>query len=108
MENIEGKCPLPSFVHGIVAMSVGRVGMEPILPPYIEAGFGLEYSEVRVLLLKEYREESMAVYTLVWISGSYLLAKVLNATDEVIYERTHNIVSCLSLKHLCAANSGFL
>ncbi|KAL2326496.1 hypothetical protein Fmac_025554 [Flemingia macrophylla] len=35
---------------GIVAMSVGRVGMEPILPPYIEAaicGFGLEYSELR-------------------------------------------------------------
>ncbi|XP_021824580.1 importin-4 [Prunus avium] len=35
---------------GIVAMSVGRTGMEPILPPYIEAaisGFGLEYSELR-------------------------------------------------------------
>lgn len=35
---------------GIVAMSVGRTGMEPILPPYIEAaisGFGLEFSELR-------------------------------------------------------------
>ncbi|KAG4399185.1 hypothetical protein GLYMA_08G187000v4 [Glycine max] len=35
---------------GIVAMSVGRVRMEPILPPYIEAaisGFGLEFSELR-------------------------------------------------------------
>ncbi|XP_021731192.1 importin-4-like [Chenopodium quinoa] len=35
---------------GIVAMSVGRERMEPILPPYIEAaiaGFGLEYSELR-------------------------------------------------------------
>ncbi|OIV91535.1 hypothetical protein TanjilG_08947 [Lupinus angustifolius] len=35
---------------GIVAMSVGRTGMEQILPPYIEAaisGFGLEYSELR-------------------------------------------------------------
>ncbi|GMH06745.1 hypothetical protein Nepgr_008585 [Nepenthes gracilis] len=35
---------------GIVAMSVGRARMEPILPPYIEAaisGFGLEFSELR-------------------------------------------------------------
>ncbi|KAJ8425778.1 hypothetical protein Cgig2_020916 [Carnegiea gigantea] len=35
---------------GIVAMSVGRAGMELILPPYIEAaiaGFGLEFSELR-------------------------------------------------------------
>ncbi|GAB2283581.1 hypothetical protein Dimus_018088 [Dionaea muscipula] len=35
---------------GIVAMSVGRAGMEPILPPYIEAaiaGFSLEFSELR-------------------------------------------------------------
>ncbi|KAL1289715.1 hypothetical protein HN51_058110 [Arachis hypogaea] len=35
---------------GIVAMSVGRMRMEPILPPYIEAaisGFGLEFSELR-------------------------------------------------------------
>ncbi|KAL9258418.1 putative importin subunit beta-4 [Drosera capensis] len=35
---------------GIVAMSVGRERMEPILPPYIEAaitGFKLEYSELR-------------------------------------------------------------
>nr|XP_023904129.1 importin-4 [Quercus suber] len=35
---------------GIVAMSVGRMGMEQILPPFIEAaiaGFGLEYSELR-------------------------------------------------------------
>ncbi|GLT34350.1 hypothetical protein SLA2020_088710 [Shorea laevis] len=35
---------------GIVAMSIGRAGMEPILPPFIEAaisGFGLEFSELR-------------------------------------------------------------
>ncbi|WOG82663.1 hypothetical protein DCAR_0101829 [Daucus carota subsp. sativus] len=35
---------------GIVAMSVGRTGMEPILPPFIEAainGYGLEFSELR-------------------------------------------------------------
>ncbi|KAL2342208.1 hypothetical protein Fmac_010148 [Flemingia macrophylla] len=35
---------------GVVAMSVGKVGMEPILPPYIEdaiSGFRLEYSELR-------------------------------------------------------------
>ncbi|XP_028753292.1 importin-4 isoform X2 [Neltuma alba] len=35
---------------GIVAMSVGKMRMEPILPPYIEAaisGFGLEFSELR-------------------------------------------------------------
>ncbi|MCI21268.1 importin-4-like, partial [Trifolium medium] len=35
---------------GMVAMSVGKTRMEPILPPYIEAaisGFGLEYSELR-------------------------------------------------------------
>ncbi|XP_057430395.1 uncharacterized protein LOC130723389 [Lotus japonicus] len=35
---------------GIVAMSVGRMRMEPILPPYIEAaisGFGLDFSELR-------------------------------------------------------------
>ncbi|KAK9265423.1 hypothetical protein L1049_003548 [Liquidambar formosana] len=35
---------------GIVAMSVGRIRMEPILPPFIEAaisGFGLEFSELR-------------------------------------------------------------
>ncbi|CAI9103846.1 OLC1v1002419C2 [Oldenlandia corymbosa var. corymbosa] len=35
---------------GIVAMSVGRTRMEPILPPFIEAaisGFGLDYSELR-------------------------------------------------------------
>ncbi|KAI5661542.1 hypothetical protein M9H77_20865 [Catharanthus roseus] len=35
---------------GIVAMSVGRSKMEPILPPFIEAaisGFGLEFSELR-------------------------------------------------------------
>ncbi|KAJ7968063.1 importin-4 [Quillaja saponaria] len=35
---------------GIVAMSVGRTRMEPILPPFIEAaisGFGLEFSELR-------------------------------------------------------------
>ncbi|KAM7270140.1 hypothetical protein ACFE04_029354 [Oxalis oulophora] len=35
---------------GIVAMSVGRTRMEPILPPFMEAaisGFALEYSELR-------------------------------------------------------------
>ncbi|XP_020584576.1 importin-4 isoform X2 [Phalaenopsis equestris] len=35
---------------GIVALSVGRERMEPILPPYIEAalsGFALDYSELR-------------------------------------------------------------
>ncbi|XP_058771826.1 uncharacterized protein LOC131645180 isoform X2 [Vicia villosa] len=35
---------------GMVAMSLGKTRMEPILPPYIEAaisGFGLEYSELR-------------------------------------------------------------
>ncbi|XP_058215824.1 uncharacterized protein LOC131326928 [Rhododendron vialii] len=35
---------------GIIAMSVGRKRMEPILPPFIEAsiaGFGLEFSELR-------------------------------------------------------------
>ncbi|CAA7039696.1 unnamed protein product, partial [Microthlaspi erraticum] len=35
---------------GIVAMSVGRKGMEAILPPFIDAaisGFGLEFSELR-------------------------------------------------------------
>ncbi|KAK6911106.1 Importin-beta, N-terminal domain [Dillenia turbinata] len=35
---------------GIIAMSVGRMRMESILPPYIEAaitGFGLEFSELR-------------------------------------------------------------
>ncbi|KAL5761370.1 hypothetical protein ACOSP7_017634 [Xanthoceras sorbifolium] len=35
---------------GIVAMSVGRARMEPILPPFIEAaisGFALEFSELR-------------------------------------------------------------
>ncbi|KAJ4710372.1 ARM repeat superfamily protein [Melia azedarach] len=35
---------------GIVAMSVGRSRMEPILPPFIEAaisGFGLDFSELR-------------------------------------------------------------
>eukprot|EP00257_Ricinus_communis_P014233 XP_015571855.1 importin-4 [Ricinus communis] len=35
---------------GIVAMSVGKMRMEPILPPFMEAaisGFGLEFSELR-------------------------------------------------------------
>lgn len=35
---------------GITAMSVGRLRMEPILPPFLEAaiaGFGLEFSELR-------------------------------------------------------------
>ena len=35
--------------------------------------------------------------------GSYLLAKVLEATDEVVYEWTHHIVSGHTLKHLAAA-----
>ncbi|CAJ1963663.1 unnamed protein product [Sphenostylis stenocarpa] len=38
-----------------------------------------------------------------WAAGSYLLAKVLEATDEVIYEWTHHIVSGHTLKHLAAA-----
>lgn len=35
---------------GMIAMSVGRTRMEPILPPFVEAaisGFGLEFSELR-------------------------------------------------------------
>lgn len=35
--------------------------------------------------------------------GFYLLAKVLEATDEVIYGWTHHIVSGHTLKHLAAA-----
>ncbi|KAL9297924.1 hypothetical protein ACSQ67_023820 [Phaseolus vulgaris] len=38
-----------------------------------------------------------------WAAGSYLLAKVLEATDEVVYEWTHHIVSGHTLKHLAAA-----
>ncbi|TKY71352.1 ceramide metabolic process [Spatholobus suberectus] len=38
-----------------------------------------------------------------WAAGSYLLAKVLEATDEVIYEWTYHIVSGHTLKHLVAA-----
>ncbi|KAL2342221.1 hypothetical protein Fmac_010161 [Flemingia macrophylla] len=38
-----------------------------------------------------------------WAAGSYLLAKVLEATDEVIYEWMHHIVSGHTLKHLFAA-----
>lgn len=38
-----------------------------------------------------------------WAAGFYLLAKVLEATDEVIYKWTHHIVSGHTLKHLSAA-----
>ncbi|XP_047152683.1 uncharacterized protein LOC124824308 [Vigna umbellata] len=38
-----------------------------------------------------------------WAAGFYLLAKVLEATDEVIYGWTHHIVSGHTLKHLAAA-----
>lgn len=38
-----------------------------------------------------------------WAAGFYLLAKVLEATDDVIYEWTHHIVSGHTLKHLFAA-----
>ncbi|RDX93425.1 hypothetical protein CR513_24319 [Mucuna pruriens] len=38
-----------------------------------------------------------------WAAGFYLLAKVLEATDEVIYEWTYHIVSGHTLKHLSAA-----
>nr|ACU19396.1 unknown [Glycine max] len=38
-----------------------------------------------------------------WAAGSYLLAKVLEATDDVIYEWTRHIVSGHTLKHLVAA-----
>ncbi|KAK7328282.1 hypothetical protein VNO77_22385 [Canavalia gladiata] len=38
-----------------------------------------------------------------WAAGFYLLAKVLEATDQVIYEWTYHIVSGHTLKHLSAA-----
>ncbi|XP_059435082.1 uncharacterized protein LOC132168032 [Corylus avellana] len=38
-----------------------------------------------------------------WAAGFYLLAKVEEAADKVIYEWTHHIVSGHTLKHLCAA-----
>lgn len=38
-----------------------------------------------------------------WAAGFYLLAKVEEATDEMIYEWTDHIVSGHTLKHLCAA-----
>ncbi|MED6208340.1 hypothetical protein PIB30_044094 [Stylosanthes scabra] len=38
-----------------------------------------------------------------WAAGFYLLAKVLEAADKVIYEWTHHIVSGHTLKHLSAA-----
>ncbi|KAL5156973.1 hypothetical protein HKD37_15G041810 [Glycine soja] len=38
-----------------------------------------------------------------WAAGSYLLAKVLEATDDVIYEWAQHIVSGHTLKHLVAA-----
>ncbi|KAK9286981.1 hypothetical protein L1049_015389 [Liquidambar formosana] len=38
-----------------------------------------------------------------WAAGFYLLAKVEEAMDKVIYEWTHHIVSGHTLKHLCAA-----
>lgn len=36
-------------------------------------------------------------------AGFYLLAKVEEAADKVIYEWTYHIVSGHTLKHLCAA-----
>lgn len=38
-----------------------------------------------------------------WAAGFYLLAKVEEAEDKVIYGWTHHIVSGHTLKHLCAA-----
>ncbi|GMN58908.1 hypothetical protein TIFTF001_028012 [Ficus carica] len=38
-----------------------------------------------------------------WAAGFYLLAKVEEAADKVIYGWTHHIVSGHTLKHLCAA-----
>uniref|UniRef100_A0A2N9IY60 Ceramidase n=1 Tax=Fagus sylvatica TaxID=28930 RepID=A0A2N9IY60_FAGSY len=38
-----------------------------------------------------------------WAAVFYLLAKVEEAADDVIYEWTHHIVSGHTLKHLCAA-----
>ncbi|KAG9444045.1 hypothetical protein H6P81_015385 [Aristolochia fimbriata] len=38
-----------------------------------------------------------------WAAGFYLLAKIEEAADKVIYEWTHHIVSGHTLKHLCAA-----
>ncbi|XP_058091295.1 uncharacterized protein LOC131237502 isoform X1 [Magnolia sinica] len=38
-----------------------------------------------------------------WAAGFYLLAKVEEAEDELIYKWTHHIVSGHTLKHLCAA-----
>ncbi|KAM2263203.1 hypothetical protein ACFXTI_044553 [Malus domestica] len=38
-----------------------------------------------------------------WAAGFYLLAKVEEAADKVIYDWTHHIVSRHTLKHLCAA-----
>ncbi|KAL1362148.1 hypothetical protein HN51_010420 [Arachis hypogaea] len=38
-----------------------------------------------------------------WAAGFYLLAKVLEAADKVIYEWTHHVVSGHTLKHLSAA-----
>ncbi|XP_010930877.1 uncharacterized protein [Elaeis guineensis] len=38
-----------------------------------------------------------------WAAGFYLLAKVEEAMDKVIYKWTHHIVSGHTLKHLCAA-----
>ncbi|KAF7803628.1 alkaline phytoceramidase (APHC) [Senna tora] len=38
-----------------------------------------------------------------WAAGFYLLAKVLEAADKMVYEWTHHIVSGHTLKHLSAA-----
>ncbi|XP_057976480.1 uncharacterized protein LOC131163761 [Malania oleifera] len=38
-----------------------------------------------------------------WAAGFYLLAKLEEAEDKVIYKWTHHIVSGHTLKHLCAA-----
>ncbi|KAE8690629.1 Detected protein of confused Function [Hibiscus syriacus] len=38
-----------------------------------------------------------------WAAGFYLLAKIEEAMDKVIYKWTHHVVSGHTLKHLCAA-----
>ncbi|KAF6152802.1 hypothetical protein GIB67_004631 [Kingdonia uniflora] len=38
-----------------------------------------------------------------WAAGFYLLAKVLEAEDKLIYKWTYHVVSGHTLKHLCAA-----
>jgi len=50
---------------GIVAMSVGRARMEPILPPYIEAAIAVNYSLTYISLL--------CVGNLFYLSNSFIL-----------------------------------